>query len=228
LATQDRKIGKSADAARDPTQIASADPRRFPLGVALAGVLGSGAGLVISALGTQWGAATPEPDALEWSWTYVNVAMVWTWLLIWPAVGLRRTWIDKAMLAWDLGVLLVTAVPAMGMAAFLTGVPAGMVWMAAGLQISVGALAMGVMAWRRLLGSGLTAAVLAMLGVALPVIGYLWMEFFPAAVQGWRAFIPVVAAARVAENSLGSLLPWVAGSYALVGFGLWGTAPREA
>ena len=58
-------------------------------------------------------------------------------------------------------------------------------------------------------------------------MGYAWAEFFPAASQAWRAFIPAVAAARIAGGELESPVWWVIGTYALLGFGLWGTAPRE-
>jgi hypothetical protein len=215
------------EVARREDRVKEPEVMRFPLGIASAGIVATGLGLVVSAMGVQWGASPPAPDALQMSWVYVNVALVWTWLLAWPALGLKRPQGGRLVLAWDFAALLVAAIPAMGIAAFLSGVNERMAWMATALQLAVGIFAMGAMAWRRFAGAGFVAGLLTAVGAALPVMGYAWAEFFPAASQAWRAFIPAVAAARIAGGELESPFWWVIGAYALLGFGLWGTAPRE-
>jgi hypothetical protein len=200
---------------------------RFPLALAIAGIVATGLGLAASALAIQWGASAPKPDALEFSWQYVNVALVCTFMLVWPAISLERARLGKGTLLWDLAVLLLAATPAMGVAAFLTQVTLRMILLSAALQIAFAMFAAGAMAWRRAIGPGVIAGTLAAVAVALPIMGYVWAEFFPAAAQSWRTFIPAVAASRAADAQFGSLFWWIVGSYALLGFGMWGAAPRE-
>jgi len=203
-----------------------ADTTRFPLGLAAAGIVATGIGLVLSAAGVQWGAAPPAKDALDLSWIYVNIALAWTWLLVWPAIGLGRGKLGHGALLWDLLVLVVAAIPAMAVSGFLSSITGRMAGDFAALQLAIALLAMGMMAWRKRVGAGAIAAVLATLAVALPVAGYVWAEFFPGASQAWRGFIPVVAVARGA--GVGTPFWWIVGAYAVIGLGLWGTAAREA
>jgi hypothetical protein len=202
------------------------DDDRFPLEIATAGIVATGVGLMASALGVQWGAHAPDPDALELSWIYVNVAMAWTWLLVWPAVGLCRERFDSVILLWDFLVLLACSIPAMGVAAFLSNVTPQMIGTMALLQVALGLFAMGAMNWRDTIGAGIISASLAVLGVATPIAAYIWMEFFPAASQAWIAFVPIVAITRVAKDAADTLTWWTAGSYAFLGLILWATAPR--
>src|SRR6185437_12913367 len=145
----------------------------------------------------------------------------------WPAISLNRARLGKTTLLLELAVLLVAGIPAMGIAAFLTQVTLRMILLAAALQIAFALFAAGAMAWRRTIGPGVIAGTLAAFAVALPIAGYVWAEFFPAASQSWRTFIPTVAASRAADNQFAPLFWWIVGTYALIGFGLWGTAPRD-
>jgi hypothetical protein len=208
-------------------QTAAPQAERFPLTLAIAAIIATGLGLAASALAIQWGASTPTPDALESSWQYVNIALVWTFILVWPAISLNRARLGKATLLLELAVLLVAATPAMGIAAFLTQVTIHMILFSAALQIAFALFAAGAMAWRRTIGPGVIAGILAAVAVALPIAGYIWAEFFPAASQSWRTFIPTVAASRAADSQFSPLFWWVLGTYALIGFALWTTAPTE-
>src|ERR1035437_9021492 len=91
-------------------------PLRFPLALAAAGIIATGLALLASACRIQWGAVPPAPDALPFAWLYVNLAMIWTWLLLWPAMALGSTpphSAPRAALALQLLTLLVAAIPTM-------------------------------------------------------------------------------------------------------------------
>jgi hypothetical protein len=181
-------------------------------------------GLMASGLGVQWGAAPPAGDALELAWVYVNVALAWTWLVIWPGIRLSRQGGGRAELGWDFAVLIAAAIPALVIAAILSSASGRMVAGMAALQLSIGLLAMGAMAWRRRVREGVIATVLAVTGMVLPVAGFVWSEYFPVAPQAWLGAIPMVAVTRAAA---GSLSGWDALIYCSLGIVLLATAPRQ-
>jgi hypothetical protein len=203
--------------------------RRFPLGLCMAGIVTTGAGLAASACGLRWGAGSAQADALDVAWLYVNVAMMWTILALWPAVAMGRA-ADvrrgRGGLFRDFAVLAAAAIPAMAVAAFLSGVSGSTACKALAVHAGAALLAAGAMAWRGRIGPAVIAGFLGGLAMVLPMVAYAWGEFFPAAGKGWMALVPMLAIDRAAEGSAGSVIWWVAASYAVMGTMLLLLAPR--
>jgi hypothetical protein len=196
-------------------------PVHFPQGLCLAAILATGLGLTASAAGAQWGAAPKEPDALQMAWPYVNVAWMWTWLLVWPAIALDKSPADRSQLLFDFLILIVAAIPAIGIAAFLSGTPMSRLLRTLAVQLATGLFTGGVIGWRRRLPCALLAGFLATLAVVMPVAEYLWIEFFPTAPQIWTHWMPLNAIA-------GKEIPYgISGVYALLGVALFLSAPRN-
>jgi hypothetical protein len=172
-----------------------ATTKSFPLTLCLAATFFTGLGLIASAANLQWGAAPPDPDALQLAWPYVNVAWMWTWLLVWPSIALHPARGHRSTLLFDFLVILVAAIPSVSVASFLGGIPLRHMLPALLLQIATGILTLGILAWRRRVPPALLAGLLAIFAVVMPVAEYLWMEFFPAAPQSWMQSLPLDALA---------------------------------
>src|SRR5450755_403943 len=91
----------------------------FPLALTLAAILTTSLGLTAAALALKWGPAPPPGDALQSSWLYVNIMLTLTWLILWPAFALFNISRTPRRLLVDLAALLIAAIPATGIAAFL-------------------------------------------------------------------------------------------------------------
>ena len=210
--------------APDPGQ--DAEARRFPLGLCMVAVITTGAGLAASTCGLRWGAGPAGTDALDVAWLYVNIALTWTILALWPAIAMARLGDGRRGFLRDVAVLAVAAIPAMSVAGSLSGVTALAVCYAITMHVGTAIFAAGVMSWRVRIPPATIAGVLIGLAVVMPIVAYAWAEFFPAAGQGWIVLAPMLAIGRAAEGTAGSAIWWVAGFYAVVGMALWMLAPR--
>src|SRR5215468_7257478 len=70
------------------TTLAPSTAGRFPLGLCIASITTTSLGLSAAALGIKWGAAPPPGDALQSAWLYVHEMLMFTLLVIWPALDL--------------------------------------------------------------------------------------------------------------------------------------------
>lgn len=220
------------DKMMDRMEEAPATGPRFPLGLCVLGVVASSLGLVGAVLNLRWGAVVPadRTDALEAAWMYVNVMLVMVWLVAWPAVVLRRVGTGEARrgrLGWDAGALSVGAVPALGVAAFLSGVPWTGAAVMAALQGSLALLAWGALraAIGRRRAEAVASGLLAAAAVGGPLAVYFWAEFYGWAGDGWYLVVPVMAVAHAARGMVDAGFWWVLGGWAALGAGM-GTAPQ--
>jgi hypothetical protein len=195
----------------------------YPLTLSLASALLTTLGLAAVALGIQWGAAPPPGDALPFAWLYVNILWTLTWVVVWPAAALRPG-AAPMPLRWQWAAILVGAVPALGLAAFLSGTTLPMIAAMLALQLAAGLLVLGILrlhdtfpAAAQILFTLLAAATL-----VGPVAAFLWTQFFPLGGRGWFRALPLLTVARTTEAPrAGSSLPtslWiVAAVYAAAG-----------
>lgn len=190
---------------------------RFPTGVAIMGIVGTGLAFTFSVVGVRWGAALVEGDALRLSWLYVSLAMIAVWLVGWPAIAMSRSVNSRPALAWDFLALLLVSAPTMGVAAVLSGVDWRGIGLMAATQGAIGLFALGTMALRGRIPAGVVAGLLAALGIVAPVMGYVWTEFFPAAGRAWLIPLPVDFAARTARGEIRPEFWWIVGGYIGVG-----------
>jgi hypothetical protein len=191
----------------------------FPLTLCLAATLVTGLGLIASAANLQWGASPPDPDALQLAWSYVNIAWIWTWLLVWPALALTKPRPNRSHLLFDFLVILTAAIPALTIAAFLSATPTTQLLPTLAVQLATGLFTLGTLAHRRLLPT-LVAGFLATLAVVMPIMEYLWAEFFPAANQSWTRWMPLnaITAKDISYE--------IAAVYAILGIALFLTVPK--
>jgi hypothetical protein len=211
---------------REQVAVAGAPAGKFPLGLCMAAVITTGAGLAASACGLRWGAGSGTTDALDCAWLYVNVAMMWTILALWPAIAMGRGAGLRRSLFQDFAVLVVAAIPAMSVAAFLGGVSLSTAWSVMTVHVGAVTFAAGVMAWRGRMAPAVLTGFLGGLAMVMPMVAYACAEFFPRTGHGWMVLVPMLLIRRVANESGGAVAWWVAGGYAVAGIMLLATAPR--
>jgi len=187
--------------------VGKAERTHFPLGVCAASILVTGVGLAFAAGGVRWGVEGGETIGL--AWVYANCAMVVMWMVAWPMMRGRD-------LAWDFAAIILGAIPAMGVASFLAGMTMENIGAMAALQIAVGILACGVMARCEKMAAG----TLGILAVVMPVVVYVWTEFFGVSDAGWFWGVPLVAVTRVAHGEVGAGLCWMVGIFLVCGVGM--------
>jgi hypothetical protein len=211
--------------------LAPAPARRstFPLGLCVGTVLVTGLGLVLAAGNASWAG---EEEALSEAWGYVNVALGAVWLVVWPAAALgvstagpRRP--RRGSVVTELLAVLMAAAPAVGVAAAVAWPGWQTIRQAVALQGAVALLAMGVLTWRARRIGGLLATLLMAMALGLPVAGYVAAEFYPAARDSWRAFIPLAAIYRAANGGATETFRWVVGMFATIGGAMWAAGPGE-
>ena len=195
----------------------------YPLGLSLATVVMTSLGLAAAALGIKWGAAPPPGDALREAWLYVQVMGMLTWLIVWPAAALRPRR-GEVPLIWQWAAIVVGAIPAVGLAGFLSNVTWPMIGIMLALQIGAGVLVAGILKLheQRPALAGTLAGLLAAAGVMGPVAAFVWTEFFPLAWRGWFLGLPLLtvaqAARQPAEHASASPFLWgIAGLHGVLG-----------
>ena len=99
----------------------------------------------------------------------------------------------------------------------VSGVGVRGIFLMLGLQVRWGFFSLGVM---RSCGKW-AVGILAVVGVVMPVVGYVGMEFFGSG-GGWLWGVPGFAVARVAGGQVGAGFWWAVGSYFFVGMGIMG------
>lgn len=193
--------------------------RQFPIGLCCATLIVTGLGLAASVLGVQWGAAEPRSDALDFAWRYVNVALGATWFVIWPAAAFAPDTTDERLrdrLCWQLAAIGVGAIPALGVAGWLSLTPWGTVARVLAMQMGFAIFVLGALAignrertWQ------IVTTTLAVIYLTTPALAYLQLEFLGGTPTDWQWAIP---AWGLAADGGG----WaVALGYALVGGLSW-------
>ena len=214
---------------------------RFPLGLCAAGIAATSLGLAAAALNFRWGASPPPGDSLQSAWAYVNVMLTFTLLLVWPVFVPHRGPTHKTSaflpsrsirtnLFWDFAALAASAIPALGVAAFLSGINSSMVTTMLLLQGSIGLFTLGTLTCCKDRAAWEAAAMglLATLAVVAPVAVYLWAEFFPLAWNAWFSLVPAIAVVRRAQENSTPATPFLTPLvYALAGIILCFTRPSR-
>jgi hypothetical protein len=228
--------GERFDNLPDAPLAGPAAPSRFPLGLCAAQIVVTSLGLSAAALGIRWGAAPPLPpargDALDLAWLYVNIMLLLGSLLVWPSIALSRFRNTPQLeppllpppfarlLLWDIAALIIGALPALGVAAFVSATPQWPLETTLVLQAAMMLFALGVLSccWGRGAWESAGAGLLGALALAGPVIVYFWLEFFPRAPDRWFVGVPPLALFRASSvTALSPELLWVAAAYAAVG-----------
>jgi hypothetical protein len=201
----------------------------FRWGLCAATIVLTGMGLLLAAGNVSW---TDQSDALNDVWVYVNVALGAAWLVAWPAAALANGFAlprrpTRIAVLLEFATILMGATPAMGVAGAVAWPGWQTVAQSIAVQGAVALLAMGVLTWRARSFGGLLGVLLAVLALGLPIAGYVSAEFYPAAGESWRAFVPLAAVARAASGEATEMFRWVVGIFAVVGGALWSWGPGD-
>jgi len=196
---------------------------KYPLALSLASVGMTSLGLTAAALGIKWGSAPPPGDALREAWLYVQVMGMLMWVIVWPAAALRPRRGDVP-LVWQWAAILVGAMPAAGVAGFLSNVTLPMIGIMLALQMGASVLVLGILKWHERIPAlaGTLAGLLAAAGVMGPVAAFVWVQFFPLAWRGWFLGLPLLTVAQAAqrpaaEAGVSPFLWGIAGLHAVLG-----------
>ena len=195
----------------------------FPLALGIATIVMTSLGLAAAAWGIKWGSPPPPGDALRNAWLYVHVMWMLTWLIVWPAAALRPRR-GGMPTVWQWAAILVGAIPAVGLAGFLSNVSGPMIGIMLALQIGASVLVAGLLKlheWRPAM-AGTLAGLLAAACALGPVAAFLWTQFFPLAWRGWFLGSPLLTVAQAAqqpadEAGVSPFLWGIAGLHAVLG-----------
>jgi hypothetical protein len=190
-----------------PIPTMSQSPPRPPLGYCIAAILITWMGLLAAGLNLQWTAAPPVGDALRSSWLYTNIMLGFLWLLFWPAATLRGdprpTWRSDLFFQWL--AMLIGAVPALSLAAYLSATPANSIRAVIFTQGSFSIFAAALIAlakrYPRADAPSLAAFFLAAPATVGPVLYFLLYNFFGTLPTAWSIALPPMCIARAAQNA---------------------------
>jgi len=218
---------------------------RYPLALSIASVLMTWLGLAAAAGGIKWGSPPPPGDALRAAWLYVHVMWMLMWLIVWPAAALRPAPPSSPRrsdvpLIWQWAGILVGAIPAVGLAGFLSNVTLPMAGIMLALQIGASVLVSGILQLHERMPTvaGTLAGLLAAAVALGPVAAFLGAQFFPLAWRGWFLGLPLLTVAQAAgqpaaDAGISPVLWGIAGLHAVLGMLLIlaarsGGAPKKA
>ncbi len=203
---------------------------QFPLGICIATLATTGVGLWAALASVQWGAGQPRADALAFGLNYVNLALGAIWFLVWPAAIYRQgvsNDIIPSRLRLQILTILISAIPAMGIAAWLSMATTNELAQSIGLQLSFAFFSFGLLAFgrRSTCWQISIASVLAFLYLAMPAVAYLQLEFLPAISSHWMRVIPALA--LTGYNGSNEWIWGIAAIYAAIGLLLTVLARRS-
>lgn len=187
----------------------------WPTILCLASIAMTWAGLTVAATGVKWGVAPPPGDALPTAWQHVNIMLLLTIGVVWPAIAMRGRTLARRELLWQVAAVFTGAVPSVLVAAFVAG--AGMQTVSATLAMQVGLaiLLMGVIRARIAMAATLVAAWL----LGGPIAAFIWRDLFPGRWDGWKCGVPTMVLGGTGSGFTGC---WVlAGILAVAGIVVW-------
>ncbi len=204
----------------------------------IAAIALTGLGLLAAGLGIKWGAAPPPGDALRSSWFYVNIMLLATWLVFWPAWPPRSNPPAgrAAQMLGQWSCLALGAIPALCVSAFLSGVTFRVAAAPLLMQLAFSLFAAGLLTFahrtRRPSTAAAAACILSALALAGPVLLFIASNFFPKINGNWAAALPAICLSQtLSPAASGSAMPHApalaAATYALIGLILLLAARRK-